>query len=291
MPDNGRMKNNVKTAALLAGLGALCMVVGAAIGGKSGLALGLGIGLVFVGGSYWFSDRLAIAAARAQEVTEAQQPEYFAVVRDLCQRAGLPMPRLYIAPNPQPNAFATGRSPAHAAVCINSGLTQYLTWDEIRGVLAHEISHVRNRDILTSSVAAAIAMGITFLARMAFWGALFGGGGGNANSRDGGNAIGALMMMILAPIAAALIQMAISRSREYEADASAARLIGTGEPLARALEKLEIGAKQIPAKVNPAQAQAYIVEPLRGRELMANAFSTHPSTADRIARLRSGEWR
>jgi heat shock protein HtpX len=291
MPDNGRMKNNIKTAALLAGLGALCMVVGAAIGGKSGLILGLGIGLVFVGGSYWFSDRLAIAAARAQEVTESQQPEYFAVVRDLCQRAELPMPRLYIAPSPQPNAFATGRSPAHAAVCINSGLTQYLTWDEIRGVLAHEISHVRNRDILTSSVAAAIAMGITFLARMAFWGALFGGGGGNANSRDGGNAIGALMMMILAPIAAALIQMAISRSREYEADASAARLIGTGEPLARALEKLEIGAKQIPVKVNPAQAQAYIVEPLRGREMMANAFSTHPPTSDRIARLRSGEWK
>jgi heat shock protein HtpX len=291
MPDNGGMRNNIKTAALLAGLGALCMVVGTAIGGKSGLVLGLGIGLVFVGGSYWFSDKLAIAAAHGQEVTEAEQPEYYAVVRDLCQRANIPMPRLYIAPNPQPNAFATGRSPHHAAVCINSGIMQFLTWDEIRGVLAHEISHVRNRDILTSSVAAAVAMGITFLARMAMWGAIFGGGGGNGNSRDGGNAIGALMMMILAPVAAALIQMSISRSREYEADASAARMLGTGEPLARALEKLEIGAQQIPVEVNPAQAQAYIVHPLRGQQMFANAFSTHPPTADRIARLRSGEWR
>ena len=281
------MLNNLKTAGLLAGLGALCMAIGAAFGGRNGLAIGLGIGFALTAGSYWFSDKLAIASARGQEVNEAQAPQYFATVRELTRQANIPMPRLYIAPNPQPNAFATGRSPSHAAVCINSGLTDYLTWDEIKGVLAHEISHVRNRDILTSSVAAAMAMGITFLARMAMWGAMFGGG---KNNRDGGG-IGDLLMVILAPVAAMLIQMSISRSREFEADASAARLLGTGEPLARALEKLEIGAKQVPVNINPAQAQAYIVNPLRSRQAFANMFSTHPPMAERIARLRGGEWR
>lgn len=281
------MVNNLKTAALLAGLGGLCLAIGS-FWGSQGLWIGLIIGLVMVGGSYWFSDKLAIAAARAQEVDETTHPQYVAMVRDLADRAGIPMPRCYISPNPQPNAFATGRSPAHAAVCINSGLADHLAWDEIQGVLAHEISHVRNRDILTSSVAAAIAMGITFLARMAIWGAIF--GGGRSDDRDG-NAIGAILMLVLAPIAAMLIQMAISRSREFEADASAARLLGTGEPLARALEKLEIGTKRIPVEVNPAQAQAYIAEPLRGGRGVASMFATHPPMADRIARLRSGEWR
>lgn len=282
------MKNNVKTAALLAFLGALCMGIGA-FWGRGGLVVGLIIGLVFTGGSYWFSDKLAIKAARAQPVTPEQAPQYHSIVADLAQRAQIPMPRLYVAPNPQPNAFATGRNPANAAVCINAGLVDYLTWEEIRGVLAHEIAHIRNRDILISSVAAAVAMGITFIARMAMWGAMF--GGGNNNNRDGGNALGALFMAILAPLAASLIQMAISRSREFEADASAAKLIGDGEPLARALEKLELGAKQIPVEVNPAMENAYIVSPLRGGESLARMFSTHPSTAQRIARLRSGDWR
>ncbi|HKY16805.1 MAG TPA: zinc metalloprotease HtpX [Microthrixaceae bacterium] len=281
------MKNNLKTAALLAGLGGLCLAIGS-FWGPQGLWIGLFIGLAFVGGSYWFSDKLAIGAARAQEVDESTAPEYIAMVRDLAQRSDIPMPRCYVAPSPQPNAFATGRSPSHAAVCINSGLTDFLTWDEIQGVLAHEISHVRNRDILTSSVAAAIAMGITFIARMAMWGAIF--GGGRSDDRDGGSAIGALLMVVLAPIAAMLIQMAISRSREFEADASAARLLGNGEPLARALEKLEIGTERIPVEVNPAQAQAYIAEPLRGKGI-ASMFSTHPPMADRVARLRAGEWR
>lgn len=280
------MLNNAKTAALLAGLGGLIMAIGAIAGGQNGFVIGLLIALVFTGGSYWFSDKLAIASARAQEVTEAQFPQYYATMRDLTQRAGIPMPRLYVAPSPQPNAFATGRNPSHAAVCVNEGLMQYLTWEEISGVLAHEISHVRNRDILTSSVAAAIAMAITFAARMAMWGAMFGGG---RDERDGGG-IGDLLMIFLAPVAATVIQLAVSRSREYEADASAARLLGTGEPLARALEKLEMGAQRIPVPVNQAQAQAYIVNPLRAGSF-AKMFSTHPSTADRIGRLRGGAWR
>jgi heat shock protein HtpX len=192
-----------------------------------------------------------------------------------------------VAPNPQPNAFATGRNPDHAAVCVNEGLMQMLTWEEISGVLAHEISHVRNRDILTTSVAAAIAMGITFVARMAMWGALLGGG---RNDREGGG-IGDLFMIILAPIAATMLQLALSRNREFEADASAARILGTGEPLARALEKLEIGAQRIPVQVNPAQAQAYIVNPLNAKQAFSKMFSTHPSTAERISRLRGGDWR
>lgn len=280
------MKNNLKTAVLLAGLGGLCMAIGA-LWGRGGLVIGLVIGLGITGVSYWFSDKIAIAAARAKPVTEAQFPQYHATVRALAARADLPMPRLYVSPNPQPNAFATGRNPSNAAICINTGLTDYLTWEEISGVLAHELSHVRNRDILTQSVAAAVGQSITFVARMAMWGAMF--GGGNSRDRDGANPLAALAMVVLAPIAAAVIQMAISRSREFEADASAARLMGDGEPLARALEKLEIGVARNPVQVNPSMENAYIVNPLRGQS-MAKLFSTHPSTADRIARLRSREW-
>lgn len=282
------MKNNVKTAAILAGLGALCMAIGS-FWGQNGLVIGLVIGIVMTAGSYWFSDKLAIAAARGRPVNEGELPEYVDIVRDLATREQIPMPALYVSPNPQPNAFATGRSPAHAAVCINTGILDYLNWEELRGVLAHEISHVKNRDILTSSVAAGVAMGIMFTARMAMWGAMF-GGGGNSRDNEGSNPLAGILMIILAPIAATFLQMALSRSREFEADASAARLLGTGEPLARALEKLEIGAKRTPVDVNPAQASAYIVNPLRGASVR-NLFSTHPSTADRIARLRSGEWR
>lgn len=280
------MKNTAKTAILLAAMGGLFMAIGGIWGGNTGLTIGLGMGLVMVGGSYWFSDRLAIASARAQQVSEGEFPQYYAVMRDLAQRAEIPMPRLYVAPNPQPNAFATGRNPSHAAVCINSGLMEMLSWDEIRGVLAHEMAHVKNRDILTSSVAAAIAMAITFVARMAAWGAMFGGG-----RRDGdGGGISDLLMIVLAPMAAMVLQASVSRSREFQADRSAARLIGDGEPLARALEKLEIGAQRIPVNVNPAQAQMYIVHPLRGRQMFGKLFSTHPPTAERIGRLRSGEW-
>lgn len=283
------MRNTAKTAILLAGLGGLLVVIGGGVAGGQGATIGLLIGLVFVGGSYWFSDKLAIKAARAVPASEAQYPEYHATMRELTQLAGMPMPALYVSPSPQPNAFATGRNPEHAAVAVTEGLVRNLSWDEIRGVLAHEISHIGNRDILISSVAAAIAMGITFIARMAMWGAMFGGG---RNDDEGGNPIGLLAMALLAPLAAGLMQMALSRSREFQADESGARLLGTGEPLARALEKLEVAAGRVPMDIDPAHAQAFIVNPLTGRKVQfADMFRSHPSTDQRVARLRSGSWR
>ncbi len=276
-------RNNIKTVVLLTAIGALFLGVGA-IFGTQGLVLGLILGLVFVGGSYWFSDKLAIRAAGAKPVSEQEAPRLYAIVRDLTQRTGLPMPKIYLSPAAQPNAFATGRNPEHAAVAVTQGLMQVVDDDELQAVLAHEISHVRNRDILITSVAAAVALGITFLARIAMWGAIFGGGG---RDREGGNVFGALAMMILAPIAAVMIQMALSRSREYEADRSGAEILGSGEPLARALEKIEAYAKQVPMNVDPAQATAYIINPLTGRQVsFANLFQTHPPTAERISRLR-----
>jgi heat shock protein HtpX len=283
-------KNTIKTFVLLAALGGLFMGLGQLIGGSQGLMMGLVLGLLMCGGSYWFSDTLAIKAARAVPVTEAEMPEYYRVVRELTMRANMPMPKLYVTPDMQPNAFATGRNPEHAAVAVTQGILQLCDWDELRGVLAHEISHVGNRDILIGSVAAAVAMAITFAARMLMWGSLFFGGGGRDNDR-GGNVLGAMAMMILAPLAAALLQMALSRSREYEADRSGARLIGDGEPLARALAKLDAGARRIPMDVNPAQATAYIVNPFTGRQVQfAKLFMSHPPIEDRIRRLREREW-
>lgn len=281
------MNNTIKTYTLLAALGGLLVLIGGGIAGGNGAMIGLVIGLVFVGGSYWFSDKLAIRAARAVPVTEQEMPQYYAIVRELTEKAGMPMPTLYVTPDQQPNAFATGRNPEHAAVAVTKGILEILDWDELRGVLAHELSHVGNRDILIGSVAAAVAMGITLIARMAMWGAMFGGGGGD---RDRENPIGLLAMAILAPIAAMMLQMALSRSREYQADASGAQLIGTGEPLARALEKLEYASKRVPMNIDPAHAQAYIVNPLSGRKVQfANLWRTHPATEDRIARLRHEE--
>jgi heat shock protein HtpX len=282
-------RNNLKTVVLLALLGGLCLGIGA-FWGQQGLIIGLVIGLVIVGASYWFSGSVAIKAARAVPVSEAQMPQYYEIVRDLTTRAGLPMPRLYVSPSPQPNAFATGRNPKHAAVAVTQGILQICTWSELRGVLAHEISHVRNRDILISSVAASIALGITFLARMAAWSGLFFGGAGG-RSRDDENIFGLLAMIILAPLAAALLQMAVSRSREYEADRDGARLIGDGEPLAAALQKLDQASRRIPMQVPKEVACLFIVNPLAGRRVsFANWFSDHPPTDQRIARLRSREW-
>ncbi len=282
------MRNAIKTTFILTLLAALFVGIGALLGGKEGLIIGLLFGLIFTGGSYWFSDTIAIKAARAVPVSEAQMPDYYAVVRDLTTRAGLPMPKLYVTADAQPNAFATGRNPDHAAVAVTQGILQICTWDELRGVLAHEISHVGNRDILIASVAATIAMAITLLAQMAAWAGLFFGGRDN----QGPNIFEVLALVILAPIAATLLQLALSRSREYEADRSGARLIGDGEPLARALAKLEAGAKQIPMpQVHREMAPMYIVSPLAGMNVsFKNLFSDHPPTADRIQRLRSKEW-
>ena len=280
------MINTAKTFVLLALLGGLIIVAGGAIGSSTGLVIGLVFALAIVGGSYWFSDTLAIKSARAQAVTREQAPQYYEIMEDLTMRANMPMPKLYISPNPQPNAFATGRNPNNAAVAVTVGLLERMSWDEVRGVLAHELAHIRNRDILIGSVAAAIGMAITFAANIVMWGAMFGGRGG----RDR-NPIGELAFALLAPIAAMVIQAAISRSREFQADASAAKLIGSGEPLARALEKLDRAAHAIPVNVNPNQASSYIINPLsaqaRGRGGGSKLFSTHPPTAERIARLRS----
>ncbi len=283
-------KNTIKTYVLMAALGGLIILVGASLGGGTGAAIGLGIGLLFVGGSYWFSDTIAIKAARAKPVAEEDAPALYRTVRELTTAANMPMPKLYMTPDMQPNAFATGRNEHHAAVAVTQGITQLLDENELRGVLAHELSHVKNHDILIGSFAAAIAMGITFAARMVMWGAMFGGFGNQNDRGGGGNIIGLLALTILAPIAALLLQMAISRSREYEADRSGARLCGTGEPLARALEKLEAGAKRVPMSVDPAHASAYIVNPLSGRKVQfANMFMTHPPTTERIKRLH--DWR
>jgi heat shock protein HtpX len=282
------VKNTFKTFVLLAGLGGLLIGIGGLLFGGTGALIGGAIGLLVVGFSYWKSDTLAIKAARAVPVTEQQMPEYYAIVRELTQKAGMPMPKLYVAPSEQPNAFATGRNPDHAAVAVTQGILRILDWDELRGVLAHEISHVGNRDILIGSVAAAIALGITIVASMLRFTAFFGGGG----RRDDDNFIAVLAMAILAPIAAMLLQMALTRSREFEADRSGARLIEDGEPLARALQKLEAGARQIPMDIDPAHAQAFIVNPLTGREMrFSNLWRSHPPTEARVARLRSGEWR
>jgi heat shock protein HtpX len=276
------VRNTTKTVVLLTFLGVLFLGVGSFFG-QGGLIIGLVLGLVFVGGSYWFSDKVAVKAARARAVSEQEAPQLYAIVRDLTQRADMPMPAIYIAPAEQPNAFATGRNEHHAAVAVTQGLLQIVDENELRGVLAHEISHVRNHDILIGSVAATVALAITFLARMVMWGAMFGGGGRDRNE----NIFGLLAMSILAPIAAGLLQMSLSRSREYEADRSGAELIGTGEPLATALLKLDAYARQVPMDIDPAHATAYIINPFTGRKVkFANWYSSHPPTADRVERLR-----
>jgi heat shock protein HtpX len=275
-------RNVFKTYVLLAALGGFLVLVGRQFLGPNGPMIGLALGLLIVGGSYWFSDKMAIRASRAQPVTEEEAPQLYAMVRELTTRANLPMPRLYVIPSEQPNAFATGRSPKRAAVAVTEGIMKMMPRDELRGVIAHELAHVGNRDILIGSVAAAVATGITYIAQ---FGLFFGG-----SDDDDGGGIGALLMFFLAPLAAGLLQMALSRSREFEADRAAAAMIGTGEPLARALETMEVAAKKLPMNVNPAQAANYIVNPLSGRRAhMAALFSTHPPTAERIERLRG--WR
>jgi len=275
--------NRVKTWVLIAALGGLFALIGGWLGGTSGLYLGvtIGLGLNFL--LYWFSDRIAIATTKSKPVTEQQYPQLHTIVRELTNDRGMPMPRVYVSDMAQPNAFATGRNEYHAAVSVTKGLLQIVDDRELRGVLSHELSHVVNHDILIGSIAAGIAMSITFLTRFALF---FGGG-----SRDRNNPIGPFALLfawVLAPIAAAIIQLAVSRSREYQADDSGAHLSHDPLALASALRKLEAYSKQIaaPATVGPAGAHLFIVNPLAGRRSgFANLFSTHPRTEDRIARL------
>jgi heat shock protein HtpX len=281
--------NGVKTAGVLAGLGGLLMAIGS-IFGQGGAFLGLLLGAAVPAGSWWFSDRLALAAAGAVPAERWAYPEYHRIVRDLCDEAGLPMPRLYVTPDSQPNAFATGRDPEHAAVAVTAGILDLLTWDELKGVLAHELAHVGNRDILLTSIAAAVATGISYLANMLMWLPFFGAASDDDDTGPG--PLGLLVTALLAPLAATVLQLALSRSREYEADAAGARLLGDGAPLARALAKLDRAAVMVPMDVDPAQAAKYIVNPLTGHHVsFAALFSTHPPIRERIHRLASGDWR
>jgi heat shock protein HtpX len=285
-------KNTFKTTILLAALGGLIVAIASILGGGSSSAVmfGLIMALVMVGGSYWFSDKLALKSANARVITQADHPQLYGMVQELALMANMPMPRVAVSPSDQPNAFATGRGPNNAVVCATTGLLESLTASEVRGVMAHEMMHVRNRDILIGSVAAAVATAISSIAQMAMFATMFSGGGRNDNRP---NPLAVLAVSLLAPIAAGLIQMAISRSREFEADRSAAELLGTGAPLADALEKIEAIAARIPMQVAPAQAQAYIHNPLAemhkrqgGGVDVARLFSTHPSTVERIRLLR-----
>lgn len=281
-------KNTMKTTVMLAGLGGLIVAI-SGLFGRAMLPIGLGLALLMVGGSYWFSDKLAIRSAKAQIVTREQAPEFYDMVASLAHRAGMPMPRVAVSPSAQPNAFATGRGPKHAVVCATQGLLQSMPRDEIEGVMAHELMHVKHRDILIGSVAAAIATGISFIANMAMFAGMFGGG---RDDEDRPNPIALLAITMLAPIAASLMQMAVSRSREFEADRGAAELLGSGDALARALQRIETLATGRPMQVAPQQAYAYIHNPLSGPQRrtgglnMAKLFSTHPPTEERIRRLR-----
>jgi heat shock protein HtpX len=276
--------NTLKTALLLGLLSGLLLVGGQAIAGRQGLYYGLGFAILLNFASYFFSEKIALMSYSAQPVTETQNPEAYhrmaPIVRGLAQRMGLPMPKLWLIPDDSPNAFATGRNPSHASVAFTAGILNLMNDNEIEGVVAHELGHVLHRDILISSVAGMLAAAITMIARMAFW------FGGSRDDEDRGSPIAAIAMMILAPFAAMLIQMAISRSREYDADAASAKYVGSPYPLIGGLQKLETWSKQIPMDASPATAHMFIIKPFTGQSFM-KLFSTHPSTEDRIARLQA----
>lgn len=276
----GDVKMNwIKTFMLMGVLTALLVLAGDYFGGRSGMMTAFMFALVMNFGAYWFSDKIVLRMYNAQEVTESEAPNLYGVVRKLAINAGLPMPKVYVIPAEQPNAFATGRNPSHAAVAVTDGILRILNEDELEGVLAHELAHVKNRDILIGTIAATFAGAIMMLSRMAFF-----FGGARDDEEGGGSMIGSLMIMILGPIAALLIQMAISRSREYGADESGASISGKPEALASALKKLELGADRIPMDASPATAHMFIMHPFSAQGMM-NLFSTHPPTAMRIARL------
>ncbi len=276
------MPNTMKITVLLASLTALIVWIGGYFGGQAGMIIALTFAAVMNLGAYWFSDKVVLKMYRAREVEPSQAPGLYQMVERLAQKAGLPTPKVYVIPQDSPNAFATGRNPEHAVVAVTDGILRLMNDEELEGVLAHELSHVKNRDMLIGSIAATLAGAIMMLASMARWAAIFGGVG--RDDDDGGGIFGLLFMMFLAPIAALLIQMAISRNCEYKADASAAQITGTPNGLARALEKLGKATHQIPMDANPSTAHMFIVNPLSGRSMM-KLFSTHPPLEERIKRL------
>ena len=278
--------NSLKTALLLGSLTGLLMLIGGLMGGKSGVVIAFVIAMILNFGSYWFSDKLVLRMYHAQEVTENQAPDLYRMVQTLALRGGLPMPRVYVIPEEAPNAFATGRDEHHAVVAVTEGILRILNHDELEGVIAHELSHIKNRDMLIGSIAATLAGAIVMLANMAQWAAIFGGVSRDDDEGGSGGIIGLILMAILAPLAATIIQMAISRSREYLADDGGARISGKPWGLAGALEKLQRASQAIPMQANPSTAHLFIVNPLSGRSWMA-LFSTHPPIEERIARLRS----
>ncbi len=279
------MSNVFKTALLLGVLTIMLVLLGGAIGGRQGMVVAFFIALAMNFFSYWFSDKIVLGMYGARPITEADAPRVHAIVRRLALRAQIPMPPVYMIATDTPNAFATGRNPEHAAVAVTEGIMRILSDDELEGVLAHELSHVKNRDVLISTIAATLAGAITMLAHMAQYAAMFGGTRRDSDE-EGGNPIALLFMAILAPIAAMLVQLAVSRSREYQADATGAVLAGRPWGLASALEKLQVAQQVAPMDANPATAHLFIVNPLSGRSLMT-LFSTHPPLEDRIARLRA----
>ncbi len=274
--------NQIKTVILMAALGGLLVVLGGYIGGKNGATYALIFAIIMNFGSYWFSDKIVLSMYGAQEVTDREAPELYNLVKQLADKAGLPMPRVYIIPDESPNAFATGRNPSHAAVAVTEGILRILSWEELAGVIGHELAHVKHRDILTQTIASTFGAAITYLAQFGF---LFGGRSDDEES-GGGSFIGTLLMMILAPIAALLIQMAISRSREYVADRTGAEICGRPLWLASALSKLSKASEAIPMNANQATASMFIVNPLSGSGI-AGLFSTHPPIEERIERLRA----
>ncbi len=278
------MSNIFKTGLLLAVLTAMLVLIGGAIGGQQGMLVAFVLALAMNFFSYWFSDKMVLAMYGARPIEESQSPALYAVVRRLATRAQIPMPRVYMIASDTPNAFATGRNPEHAAVAVTEGVLRILDQDELEGVLAHELSHVKNRDVLISTIAATLAGAITYLAHMAQWAAIF--GGRRDDDEGGSNPIALIAMAVVAPIAAMLVQMAVSRAREFQADATGARLAGRSFGLSKAHEKLQMAQQVAPMDANPATAHLFIVNPLSGQAFM-NLFSTHPPLEERIARLRA----
>jgi len=278
------MSNIFKTALLLAVLTAMLVLLGGAFGGQQGMLVAFVLALIMNFASYWFSDKMVLAMYGAKPVEEAAAPGLHATLRRLTTRAGIPMPRVYLIQADTPNAFATGRDPQHAAVAVTEGIMRILDDDELEGVLAHELSHVKNRDVLIATIAATLAGAITYLAHMAQWAAMFGGRSGD-DEEGGSNPFALILMAVLAPIAAMLVQLAVSRAREFQADATGAKIAGRPAGLARALEKLHVANQAVPMAANPSTAHLFIVNPLSGSVLM-RLFSTHPPIEERIARLR-----